>query len=117
MPWEGSKNRPFAVYCPFTEAHAGGNPASALNIRRYPRRAAAGTWVPVPSPHARGVWTQGFAAGWRPASFPANGRRAACRGAYRLREETMDHWLELTVFLLMWIALQIWVLPRLGIPT
>lgn len=29
----------------------------------------------------------------------------------------MDHWLELTVFLLMWIALQIWVLPRLGIPT
>jgi hypothetical protein len=29
----------------------------------------------------------------------------------------MDSWLGLLAFLAIWIALQTWVLPRLGVPT
>jgi hypothetical protein len=28
----------------------------------------------------------------------------------------MDSWLELLAFFALWIALQTWVLPRLGVP-
>jgi hypothetical protein len=29
----------------------------------------------------------------------------------------MDNWLGLVVILVVWVALQVWVLPRLGVPT
>jgi hypothetical protein len=29
----------------------------------------------------------------------------------------METWVTLLVFLVVWIALQAWVLPRLGVPT
>jgi hypothetical protein len=29
----------------------------------------------------------------------------------------MDSWIGLLIFLVVWIALQVWVLPRLGVPT
>jgi hypothetical protein len=29
----------------------------------------------------------------------------------------MDHWIELVAVVAAWIALQRWVLPRLGVPT
>jgi len=29
----------------------------------------------------------------------------------------MDSWIGLVVFVAIWTALQVWVLPRLGVPT
>lgn len=29
----------------------------------------------------------------------------------------MDNWLGMAAFLVVWMALQLWVLPRLGVPT
>jgi hypothetical protein len=29
----------------------------------------------------------------------------------------MDSWVAILVFLVLWVALQVWVLPRLGVPT
>lgn len=29
----------------------------------------------------------------------------------------MDTWLALLIFLVVWVALQSWLLPRLGVPT
>jgi hypothetical protein len=29
----------------------------------------------------------------------------------------MDNWLGMAAFLVVWVALQLWVLPRLGVPT
>jgi hypothetical protein len=29
----------------------------------------------------------------------------------------MDNWVAILVFLVLWVALQVWVLPRLGVPT
>lgn len=29
----------------------------------------------------------------------------------------MDSWVGIIVFLVLWVALQVWILPRLGVPT
>ncbi len=29
----------------------------------------------------------------------------------------MENWLGMAAFLVVWVALQVWVLPRLGVPT
>lgn len=29
----------------------------------------------------------------------------------------MENWLGMAVFLVVWVALQVWVLPKLGVPT
>lgn len=29
----------------------------------------------------------------------------------------MENWLGMVAFLVIWVALQVWVLPKLGVPT
>lgn len=39
------------------------------------------------------------------------------RGSHPQREAELDGWLGPLVILIVWVALQAWVLPRLGVPT
>lgn len=43
--------------------------------------------------------------------------RPVASGVWFASKTGMDTWVALIVFLVVWIALQVWVLPRLGVPT
>jgi hypothetical protein len=53
---------------------------------------------------------------WRPARTGARTHE----GPFRLsqnREDCLESWLGTLLILIGWLALQVWVLPRLGVPT